>query len=95
MAKLKIPQHVKLHKLVVEEYATSGMDDVKFATYASEKLGFIVTRSHVGETRRHYAIKSNYDVKADEKKNTIAARVAALEQQVADLTTRMNKWEDL
>lgn len=90
MAKLKIAQHVALHKVVHEDFVISGKNDTDFAIDASAKLGFPVNRSHVAQARETYGIPSKRENGAAAAKLTIAARLDALEATVAALFEQVN-----
>lgn len=52
-------QSYQLGKLLTEEYTRSGFDDVKFAAYAAERLGFSVKSTQVSAVRKELGIANN------------------------------------
>jgi hypothetical protein len=83
--KLGMRQSQQLMNLIESEYATSGMTDVQFGKYASEKLGIesMLTRQQIAMRRAELGIGPNAD--APTGANSLKARVEALEAWVASV----------
>lgn len=56
---LSLKESFDLAKLIQEEYAIKGLDDKKFAEYASSKLNCKVTFSMVQRHRSEFGIESS------------------------------------
>ena len=103
---LSLVESAKLVNLILAEYAASRKTDAEFATYAAEKLGFKVDKTHVNTRRVELAISASNKVVAPDLL-AISERLEAVERQLAadqrefkglaaltiDLTTRLGVLE--
>lgn len=95
-SRVTLPRRVLygLMKLLEAEYATRGEDDIRFALYATEKLGHQVNTRHVLNARTELEIPNTRTLAAAKKpkreRGTILARLADLEARVAKLEKEWN-----
>jgi hypothetical protein len=89
---LKLKEVLALQKVVVEEYVASGLVNSAFASMVNEKhkvSEYPITASHVVTMLDALGIENNFDRSRSKSSSaechTLAARVAAVEEQLAKL----------
>lgn len=84
-ATLSMLQSARLITLIEVEYTSSGKNDVEFATYATEKLGFPVIRRHVTSRRDELGIPSHREANPSPDRVEVTAQVKELHASVDQL----------
>jgi len=95
MTNLKMKDNFRLINFIVEQYASSGMNDEEFAVKAAEELSLPeINVGHIRHRRGEFDIPSNTKVKTEDANvQVLAAQVLAQAKQIADLQERMAQVE--
>lgn len=92
---LKMNGQIKLADLMRLKYAESGQNDVEFAKYATEALGFQISGGNVRGIRDALGIESNFESggrggqKKDRELVELRQRVGALEAKLETLIAEL------